>query len=57
MNSEADWIHLATRIVEIVVIGIIVVGSFGDLIAFLMKMVKKAAKHDVLVSNFRSSLG
>lgn len=57
MNSEADWIHLATRIVEIIGISIIVVGSFGDLIAFLMKMVKKAAEHDVLVSNFRSSLG
>lgn len=38
MSSEADWIHLVTRVVEIVGTAIIVVGSFGALVTFLLRL-------------------
>lgn len=57
MSTEADWIHLTTRVVEIVGTAIIVVGSFGSLTVFLFGMAKGAAPRDTLVATFRSSLG
>lgn len=57
MSSEADWIHLVTRVVEIVGIAIIVVGSFGALVTFLLRMATHAASRDTLVAAFRSNLG
>ena len=57
MSTEADWIHLVTRVVEIVGTAIIVVGSFGALASFLLRMARATAARDVLVSRFRSSLG
>jgi len=57
MSTEADWIHLVTRVVEIVGTAIIVVGSFGALAAFLWRMAANAAPRDTLVAAFRSNLG
>ena len=57
MGSEADWIHLCTRVVEIVGTAIIVIGSFGALAAFLVRMVTARMSRDALVADFRSSLG
>lgn len=57
MNSEADWIHLVTRVVEIVGTAIIVVGSFGALAIFLLRMGAGAASRETLVAAFRSNLG
>jgi uncharacterized membrane protein len=55
--TEADWIHLVTRVVEIVGTAIIVVGSFGALAIFLFRMATGAAPRDTLVAAFRSNLG
>jgi uncharacterized membrane protein len=55
--TEATLIHLVTRVVEIVGTAIIVVGSFGALAVFLVRMVRRAVPRDQLVSRFRSSLG
>ena len=57
MSTEADWIHLTTRVVEIVGIAIIVVGSFGALAIFLFRMATDAAPRNTLVAAFRSNLG
>jgi len=57
MSTEADWIHLTTRVVEIVGIAIIVVGSFGALAIFLFRMASDAAPRGTLVAAFRSNLG
>ena len=38
MNTEAAWIHLVTRVIEIVGTAIIVVGSFSALGLFLVRM-------------------
>ena len=57
MNTEADWIHLVTRGVEIVGTAIIVVGSFGALGLFLVRMAVGAAPRETLVAAFRSNLG
>ena len=57
MNTEADWIHLVTRAVEVVGTAIIVVGSFGALGFFLVRMAVGAAPRDTLVAAFRSNLG
>ena len=57
MSTEADWIHLTTRVVEIVGIAIIVVGSFGALAIFLFRMTTDAAPRNTLVAAFRSNLG
>jgi uncharacterized membrane protein len=57
MMGEAGWVHLATRVVEIVGTAIIVVGSFGALASFLVHMARANASRDVLVARFRSSLG
>ena len=57
MTDEAAWIHLVTRVVEIVGTAIIVVGSFGALASFLVQMTRATAARDLLVSRFRSSLG
>jgi len=55
--DEAAWIHLVTRVVEIVGTAIIVVGSFGALASFLLGLARAATARDLLVSRFRSSLG
>lgn len=57
MMDEVAWVHLVTRIVEIVGTAIIVIGSFGALASFLMEMMRAALPRDTLVSRFRSSLG
>lgn len=57
MIDETAWVHLVTRIVEIVGTAIIVVGSFGALATFLVGMARSAMPRDALVSRFRSSLG
>lgn len=55
--EESAWVHLVTRIVEIVGTAIIVVGSFGALTSFLVSMVRATVPQDALVARFRSSLG
>ena len=55
--NEADWIHLVTRVVEIVGTAIIVAGSFGALAIFLYRMATAAAPRETLVAAFRSNLG
>lgn len=55
--DEAGWVHLVTRIVEIVGTAIIVVGSFGALGIFLVRMATGAGSRDTLVAAFRSNLG
>lgn len=55
--DEWTWVHLITRIVEIVGIAIIVVGSFGALTSFLISMVRTVSPRNDLVARFRSSLG
>ena len=57
MMDEAGWVHLATRVVEIVGTAIIVVGSFGALGIFLVRMATGAGPRDTLVAAFRSNLG
>ena len=57
MSTEADWIHLVTRVVEIVGTAIIVVGSFGALAIFLVRMATGAGSRETLVAAFRSNLG
>ena len=57
LSTEADWIHLVTRLVEIVGTAIIVVGSFGALAVFLYRMGTSAASRKTLVADFRSNLG
>ncbi|WP_174291174.1 DUF1622 domain-containing protein [Sphingomonas bacterium] len=57
MSTEADWIHLVTRVVEIVGTAIIVVGSFGALAIFLVRMTTGAGSRETLVATFRSYLG
>ena len=57
MSTEADWIHLVTRVVEIVGTAIIVVGSFGALAIFLFRMATRAGSRETLVAAFRSNLG
>lgn len=55
--TEVDYVHLVTRVVEVVGTAIIVVGSFGALGLFLTRMVMSAASREVLVASFRSNLG
>lgn len=51
-----EWIHLVTRIVEVVGIAIIVLGAFGSLLAFLLRLGRRQPKEES-VADFRSSLG
>ena len=55
--DEAGWVHLVTRIVEIVGTAIIVVGSFSALGVFLVQMARAARTRETLVAAFRSNLG
>lgn len=57
IDSEAYWIHLVTRLVEIAGTAIIVVGAFGSLSVFLAGLVRGRCDREVLVTTFRSSLG
>lgn len=57
INSEAHWIHLATAAVEIVGTAIIVVGAFGSLATFLIRLARRSVARAALVSDFRSNLG
>lgn len=57
MDSEAYWVHLVTRVVEIAGTAIIVAGAFGSLAIFLARLAGRAAPRDVLIAAFRSSLG
>jgi uncharacterized membrane protein len=57
IDSEAYWIHLVTRIVEIAGTAIIVVGAFGSLAIFLWSMARRMSPREALVADFRSSLG
>lgn len=55
--DEAAWVHLVTRVVEIVGTAIIVIGSFGALASFLVGLTRATSQRDALVSRFRSILG
>ncbi len=57
IDSEAYWIHLVTRVVEIAGTAIIVVGAFGSLAVFLMGLIRRASNRENLITAFRSSLG
>jgi len=57
MGSEASWVHLVTRLVEIAGTAIIVVGAFGSLAIFLARLVRGAGPRETLIASFRSSLG
>ena len=57
IGSEASWIHLATQAVEIVGTAIIVVGAFGSLGLFLVRLLGRSASRSELVAEFRSGLG
>ena len=57
INSEAFWIHFATRAVEVVGTAIIVVGAFGSLGLFLLGLARRSTARAQLVSEFRSGLG
>ena len=57
IDSEAYWIHLVTRIVEIAGTAIIVVGAFGSLAVFLLALVRRTGTREAQVAAFRSSLG
>ena len=57
IDNEAHWIHLATTAVEIVGTAIIVVGAFGSLATFLIRLTRRSAPREALVSDFRSALG
>ena len=57
IGSEASWVHLATRAVEVVGTAIIVVGAFGSLGLFLLGLLKRSSPRPELVANFRSGLG
>lgn len=57
MIDEAEWVHLVTRIVEIVGTAIIVAGSFAALGVFLVRLLRATAPREVLVARCRSSLG
>ena len=50
-----DWLHLVTRVIEVAGIGIIVVGAFGSLGAFLLSAPKLPWSDSV--GRFRTSLG
>jgi len=55
--SEAYWVHLVTRIVEIAGTAIIVTGAFGSLALFLVRLLRRSSPSDQLIADFRSSLG
>lgn len=55
--NEVEWVHWVARLLEIVGIGIIVVGAFGAMGTFLVRMVASAVPRGDLVAAFRSSLG
>lgn len=55
--SEGDAIHLVVRVVEVVGTAIIVVGSFAALLAFLARLLRRAASRDALFAQVRSDLG
>ncbi len=57
MTGDIAWVHLVTRIVEIVGTAIIVVGSSGALAAFPTGMARSAMPRDAPVSCGRSNLG
>ena len=57
IDSEAHWIHLVTRAVEIAGTAIIVVGAFGSLGLFLLAMARRTGAREALIADFRSSLG
>ena len=57
VGSEASWVHLATRAVEVVGTAIIVVGAFGSLGLFLLGLARGSAPRAELVADFRSGLG
>lgn len=57
IRTEIDWIHLATRAVEIVGTGIIVTGAFGALAIFVLGFLARRTPRPDLVADFRSSLG
>lgn len=55
--NETAWVHLAARIMESVGTGIIVLGSFAALGAFLVQVLKRTKSIDSNVSALRSNLG
>lgn len=55
--SEIDWIHLVTRVVEVVGTAIIVIGAFGSLLVFLARWLQRPADRDTSFTAVRSSLG
>lgn len=57
IGGEALWVHVATRAVEVVGTAIIVVGAFGSLGLFLLRLTRRAAPRAALVADFRSGLG
>ena len=57
MVNQGDWIHVVTHAVEVVGVAIIVIGAFGALGTFLIRMARHTAPRDTLVAAFRSNLG
>jgi uncharacterized membrane protein len=57
VSSEAEWVHLVTRVVEVVGTAIIVFGSFGALALFLVRMANPGVSRDKLIARFRPNLG
>ena len=57
IDSEAYWIHLVTRVVEVAGTAIIVVGAFGSLSVFLARLARQTQPREALIADFRSSLG
>lgn len=55
--SEGNVIHLVVRVVEVVGTAIIVVGSFAALLAFLLRLTRRAASREALFAQVRSDLG
>lgn len=54
--TALSWIQLVTRTIEAAGIGIIVVGAFGSLAIFLVRLATGQPR-DTIVGAFRSSLG
>ncbi|MFN3474788.1 MAG: DUF1622 domain-containing protein [Blastomonas sp.] len=55
--NEAQWVHTAAVVMEVVGIAIIVIGSFGALGLFLVRAVGRALPLARLVASLRSNLG
>ena len=55
--NETEWVHAAAVVMEMVGIGIIVIGSFGALGLFMMRAAGRTLPLAKLVASLRSNLG